>query len=89
MVRKPMFQPGDLVRISHSDVWVGTRITIDIEGDGMLGPYDNTCFAIVVQYFGEQYMNAEKVIIFIDGRLGWVFEDEIETLGGLEDEEGV
>jgi len=86
-----MFQPGDLVRISHSDIWVGTRTTIDVEvgGERLLGPYDNTYFAIVVQYFGEQYMNAEKVIIFINGRLGWVFEDEIEPLEGLEDEEGV
>ena len=84
-----MFQPGDLVRISHSGTWVGKRTTIDVEGDGAFGPYDNTCFAIVVQCFGEQYMNAEKVIIFIDGRLGWVFEDEIEYLEGLEDEEGV
>ena len=60
-----MFQPGDLVRISHSDIWVGTRTTIDIEGDLPFGPYDNTYFAIVVQHFGEQYMNAEKVIILL------------------------
>ena len=87
-----MFQPGDLVRISHSDVWVGTRTTIttiDTEAKLAFGPYDNTYFAIVVQHFGEQYMNAEKVIIFIDGKLGWVFEDEIEPLEGLEDEENV
>jgi hypothetical protein len=84
-----MFQPGDLVRISHSDVWVGTRTTIAVDVGVLLGPYDNTYFAIVVQYIGEQYMNAEKVIIFIDGRLGWVFEDEIEPLEGLEDEEDV
>ena len=86
-----MFQPGDLVRISRSDIWVGTRTTIDTDltAGGLLGPYNNTYFAIVVQYFGEQYMNSEKVIIFIDGRLGWVFEDEIEPLGGLEDEENV
>ena len=84
-----MFQPGDLVRISHSGVWIGTRTTIALEGEGRRGPYDNTYFAIVVQRFDEQYMNAEKVIIFIDGQLGWVFEDEIEPLEGLEDEENV
>ncbi len=84
-----MFQLGDLVRISHSDVWVGTLPTIALEGEGLIGPYDNTYFAIVVQHFCEQHMNAEKVIIFIDGQLGWVFEDEIEPLGGLKDEEDV
>ena len=80
MARKPVFQPDDLVRISHSGVWIGTD-------EGLtFGPYDNTYFAIVVQHFYEQYMNAEKVIIFIDGRFGWVFEDEIEHLEDLEDE---
>jgi hypothetical protein len=85
MARKTMFQPGDLVRISHSGVWVGTPTAIDAFDQALLGPYDNTYFAIVVQHFDEQYMNAETVIIFIDGRLGWVYEYEVDYVQGTED----
>lgn len=87
-----MFQPGDLIKCSYGAMYIGTWID-DVSHDGeepLFGPYSNEHFAIVLGCFLDKNDNLlKKIKILIDGQVGWVYEDEIEKIYSLEDENNV
>jgi hypothetical protein len=88
-----MFQPGDLIKCSYGAMYIGTWIDDDVSHDGeepLFGPYSNEYFAIILSCFRDKHdCRIKKVKILIDDKVGWVYEDEIEKIYSLEDENNV
>lgn len=76
MPLNPEFQYGDILKLQDTDTFVGTHMeSLSETNDSIIGPYPANSLVIFLDF-----LSLGRIKIFVDGKIGWVYDYEIQSI---------